>query len=117
MATVPDRPEDFQCDLDPFIPDATVAPSEPRLPFPEWIRLAGSMIRFHGDGSSASTWLAAKIDAIAEEAVLLQARCPAEFDARLEVMERGREFDLYHQAEVQGYDACLKAHFLQSCYQ
>lgn len=68
------------------------APAEPRMAFPDWIALAASYYR--SLNSHAGDWLAARIDQLAEQARLLGAETPDQFDAREELQGQWHDHEL-----------------------
>lgn len=66
--------------------DAPDIPSEPRLPFPEFIETQASW--FRSFGHDAADFLTSQLDQIAATARYLKAKCPADFDSRAALCER-----------------------------
>ena len=80
-------------------------PVEGLITFQEWIQIEADRIRRRG--SSASLWLAGRLDELADLARQLSASCPEEFDARQLQLEEWTADELrsegFHSAECYAY--------------
>lgn len=98
----------FADDDDPGLDDGLAAPSGPRAPFATW--LADQASYYRSLGHPAADFLADVIAGTADMARSLRASSPAEYEARLEVLDD--DFNEWADAFAAGYDACVRDYHL-----